>query len=187
MTERLPNLEETSWGNILGANDGTGGFLRVAHNDDGTQLHPGASYLYAQASDSIGNVNNVHINPEWNLLDVDGDDLQIDGDDATLIEFLTTGWYVKEVEASILPVTGDALIRSELDFGETVTFSFPLYWLVTGGTYPVNAQSQLSFTSEPTKWTAGQKMTVEVKGVTASAGTWDLVGSSSFLRVVRVA
>lgn len=36
MTERLPNTDEDNWADILGANDGTGGFLRVSHNDDGT-------------------------------------------------------------------------------------------------------------------------------------------------------
>lgn len=36
MTERLPNAGESTWQNILGANDGSGGFLRVTLNDDGT-------------------------------------------------------------------------------------------------------------------------------------------------------
>lgn len=36
MAERMPNIGESAWHNILGANDGSGGFLRVTHNDDGT-------------------------------------------------------------------------------------------------------------------------------------------------------
>lgn len=35
MTERMPNIGEASWHNILGANDGSGGFLRVGHTDTG--------------------------------------------------------------------------------------------------------------------------------------------------------
>lgn len=53
MTERLPNIGETSWHNVLGANDGTGGFLRVAHNDDGTNN----INLWPKSSDNVSGMN----------------------------------------------------------------------------------------------------------------------------------
>jgi hypothetical protein len=52
MPERLPDLNETPWGDILGARNGTGGILKVALNADGTLKAHAASHKSA-GSDAI--------------------------------------------------------------------------------------------------------------------------------------
>lgn len=62
MTERLPNTDETNWADILGANDGTGGFLRVAHNDDGTEKY-GSRGIYGDGSDGDYTTSDGEVGP----------------------------------------------------------------------------------------------------------------------------
>lgn len=78
MAERMPNIGESAWHNILGANDGSGGFLRVTLNDDGTlrptlgqSITPAA--LSANQDDwaptglSTASVIRASTNASWNL------------------------------------------------------------------------------------------------------------------------
>ncbi len=93
VTERLPNNDETGWGDVLGAGDGSGGFLRVAHNDDGTPLYPGASYLIADTVDQTGLLDGSSHYGQFALKASAGSDISINGGDNTKIDFATTGWY----------------------------------------------------------------------------------------------
>ncbi len=183
MTERLPNNGETAWGDILGANDGTGGFLRVAHNDDGTQILPGGSFLIADLGIQLGLTSFDSVNATWTLNTSAGADLAIDGGDSTKVNIATDGLYqvifnCQAGQTAAGPIT-EVLYGMKLN-GSPVTND--VTWLGTDSSaglisltniwvFPFSAGDFLQFYAS----------------VGSSADTWKIAGGSQNLMIYRFA
>lgn len=185
MTERLPNLGETSWGNILGANDGSDGFLRVSHNDDGTQLYPGASYLIADIQAATGNTDGGTFFETFVLNTSVGTDFAIDGGDATKINFAADCWVIISSAPEIGPDT--ALVTSisvDLQATPPVTALKIAETQIEAEIGP-NGWYQ-PITTPPVFIPAGTVLQLNLF-VRTSAGTWSEFGETAAFQIVRVA